>query len=238
MARWLFTLFIFSLLGTVAGLFFLYKAWQYRKNAHLAWAATSDWAMQPLVSRNSPADSGGIVLLGASITRDWPTSDWMRSLHIVNKGQYGQVSGQYLLRFKQDVIDLKPKAVVIKLCAIHATRGIPPEVTLGNLEMMIQLARYNQIEPFVASTIPVSRTFQPGNSRSLAQKILLLNQGIKSCCNRHQVTLIDYASALADEGGYLKSEYTTDGMHLNEQGYALMQEILLKEIKDGKESRP
>ena len=93
----------------------------------------------------------------------------------------GQFSGNYLLRFKRDVIDLKPRAVVIKLCAINITRDIPFEVSRNNVMMMTQLAVANGIEPVLASIVPITKEFDKRRSpKDITTEIKQFNKWLKN----------------------------------------------------------
>lgn len=228
---------ITSLLGNLVGIFVLYKALAYRKNMILAWAATEEWVSKysyPAAAESNAATSRKIVLLGASITQLWDLDRYFGKGHpFINKGLNGQFSGQYLLRFKRDVIDWHPKAVVIKLCAINITRKIPFEVSRDNIIMMTQLARANDIQPILASMIPVTEQFDKRRSpKDITKEIMEFNAWLKSYAQEHEFQYLDFFSAMADDKGYLKPELSRDGLHPNEKGYEVMSRIMKFQLKE------
>lgn len=225
MIRWMTILLVGSIIANLILAVLVYRLWQHRKNAILAWAATEEWVGQQNRNKTpAPAEpnSHKIVLLGASITQAFNPDDYFTENPFINKGINGQYSGQYLLRFKKDIIDYHPRAVIIKLCAIHVTRDIPLQISYDNIEMMTQLAQVNDIQPVLASMIPVTRTFDQNRSpKDITREIKEFNQWVESYCERNQLVYLDYFGVLADESGYLKPQYSTDGMHLNSKGYDL-----------------
>lgn len=228
---------ITSLLGNLVGIFALYKALAYRKNMILAWAATEEWVSKypyPVAADSNAAPSRKIVLLGASITQLWDLDRYFGKGHpFINKGLNGQFSGQYLLRFKRDVIDWHPKAVIIKLCAINITRNIPFEVSRDNIIMMTQLAQANVIQPILASMIPVTEQFDQRRSpKDITKEIIEFNTWLKSYAQEHEFQYLDFFSAMADDKGYLKPELSSDGLHPNERGYDAMSRLLTFQLKD------
>lgn len=235
MSRWVYILLAISLVGNVAAFFLIRKLWPHRQNAILAWAATEAWVGEQnrKVTRNpSVSNDNKIVLLGASITQGFDQSKYFEDTPFINSGVNGHVSGQYLLRFKQDVIDYHPRVAVIKLCAINFTRNIPVEITRDNVMMMIQLARANGIEPILATTIPITEKFDHQRSpKNITREIEDFNLWLKEYARKNNSAYLDYYAALADERGYLREEYSTDGLHLNEEGYKIMAACLKKLLK-------
>lgn len=237
MNRIIMALLIVSILGNLFGIFVLYKALAYRKNMILAWAATEEWVSKsqyPPATDSARAASKKIVLLGASITQLWELERYFGADHpFVNKGINGQFSGQYLLRFKRDVIDCHPKAVVIKLCAINITRNIPFEISRDNVIVMTQLAQANGIQPILASTIPVTEEFDRRRSpKDITQEIKEFNTWLKSYAQQHQFLFLDFFSAMSDDNGYLKPELSRDGLHPNDRGYEVMSRLMKLQLKD------
>jgi lysophospholipase L1-like esterase len=136
-----------------------------------------------------------------------------------------------LIRFRPDVIALKPRAVVI-LAGTNDLAGNTGPTTLeaiqANLASMAELASANDIRVVLASVLPVS-DYEIRDGKPLIQtlrrppdKILSLNQWLKDYAKMHHHTYLDYFSAMADDKGFLKDELSNDGLHPNAQGYAVM----------------
>ena len=181
-------------------------------------------------------DEKRVVFMGDSITDSWKLAEYFPNQPFVNRGISGQTTSQMLLRFRADVIDLKPKAVVI-LAGTNDISGNTGPMTLeaieGNLASMVDLAHANGINVVVASVLPVSdyNTNKEGKpivrtvQRPPAQ-ILALNQWLKNFAAERKLVYLDYFSATVDDKGFLKAELANDGLHPNEKGYAIMKPLV------------
>jgi lysophospholipase L1-like esterase len=158
-----------------------------------------------------------VIFFGDQITEYWgrvapffPGKPWL------NRGIAGQTTDQMLVRFRQDVIDLHPTAVVI-LAGLNDIAGLQgshtEEMILDNLTSMTELAQTNGVRVILASVPPSRRQWQ--------DRISELNSLIREYCARAGAIYLDYYSALA-EGGNLKKSLTGDGVLPNEAGYAVM----------------
>jgi len=152
----------------------------------------------------------------------------------IGRGIGGQTTPQMLVRFRQDVIALKPKAVVI-LAGTNDIAGNTGPATLemieNNLTSMAELAKANGIRVVLASVLPVYvYTWKP-NLRP-AQTIVALNAWMKEYARTHGAIYLDYHSAMADERLGLKKELSTDGVHPNEAGYRVMAPLTESAIRE------
>ena len=142
----------------------------------------------------------------------------------MNRGISGQTTPQMVVRFRQDVIDLKPVAVVI-LAGTNDVAGntgsMTPEMTMENFASMIDLAKANGIKVIVTSITP-AYDYPWKKGMEPAEKIKALNAMLKAYCETHGVTWVDYYSALVDEKGGMKEGTSFDGVHPNAAGYAIM----------------
>jgi lysophospholipase L1-like esterase len=176
-----------------------------------------------------------VVFLGDSITDSWDDPKYggfSNGKPYVNRGISGQTTPQMLIRFRSDVILLKPKVVVI-LAGTNDLAGNTGPTTLqaieDNLTSMSELAERHHIQVVFASLLPVSdyeKTVdgQPRiqtNRRPPAQ-IIALNDWMKSYAAKNRFAYLDYYSAMVDEKGFLRDELSNDGLHPNEKGYAVM----------------
>jgi len=145
----------------------------------------------------------------------------------LNRGISGQVTGQMLLRFHQDVIALQPQAVVIfgGTNDIGGNIGpVPLESTENNLAAMADMARANGIKVVMASLtsvcdIPDKPPMTPGRP---PETIRVLNRWIKDFAANHGLVFLDYFSATVDDKGLFRAELTDDGLHPNAKGYQIM----------------
>ncbi len=146
----------------------------------------------------------------------------------INRGYSGQTTSQMLLRFRQDVIDLHAKAVVV-LAGTNDIAGNTGPVTVEQIEenyaSMADLARANGIKVIYSSVLPVHEyTPQAAETFTLRQpaQIVALNQWLKSYCDAGNCIYLDYFSAMVDGQGHMKKELADDGLHPNPAGYKIM----------------
>jgi lysophospholipase L1-like esterase len=147
----------------------------------------------------------------------------------------GRFSDQMLIRFRQDVVSLKPKAVVIlgglnDLAGLHGAST--EEMVLDNLTSMTEIAKANGIGVVLASLTPVCNCFSQSVARErLREKIAETNELIEKYCTASGAVFLDYHAAMSHEGD-LKKEYTADGVLPNDAGYALMSRLAQKSIAE------
>jgi len=174
------------------------------------------------------ADEQRVVFFGDSITDIWKLDESFPGKHYINRGIGGQTTPQMLVRFRPDVIELKP-AVVVVLAGTNDIAGNTGDETLEQIEgdyaTMAELAKANGIRPVFASVMPIDN-YNPTALRFFLQrspeKILALNVWLKNYCADQGLVYLDYFSAMVDERGMLKAELTGDGLHPNAAGFAVM----------------
>ena len=176
------------------------------------------------------------VLMGDSITDGWPFADpeFFSDNNFVGRGISGQVTNQMLLRFRQDVIDLHPKYVVILAGTndIAENSGkIDIEKTFGNIVSMCDLARANGIKPIICSVIPAASFYWHPHVTGVAEKIVQFNTMLEEYAKANKIKYVDYHSAMKDERGGLPQNLANDGVHPTREGYDIMKSLLLKVLK-------
>lgn len=182
-----------------------------------------------------------VVFLGDSITDWWPLTEYFPQRPYVNRGISGQVTSQVLLRLRPDVIELQPKVVVI-LAGINDLAVNPGPNTVEeierNLAAMAELAGANGLRVVLASVLPVSDYNRDQANQSIVRtrplppaKIVTLNEWIKNYCVRQGLVYLDYHSAMVDRRGLLRAELSYDGLHPNENGYAVMKPLAEQAIQ-------
>lgn len=170
-----------------------------------------------------------VVFFGDSITDIWHLDEYFPGKPYINRGIGGQTTPQMLIRFRQDVIDLHPKVVVI-LAGTNDIAGNTGPMRLEDIEAnyasMADLARANHIRVVLSSVLPV-HNYTPQSQNMFAQrsptKILALNRWLKDYVAAHPDSLyLDYFTAMVDDEGLLKRDLAEDGLHPNSAGYKIM----------------
>lgn len=176
-----------------------------------------------------------IVFLGNSITQGWVRlrPDFFTSNNFVGRGIGGQTSPQLLSRFRRDVVDLAPHAVIINIGTndIAENTGVyDQDFTLGNIKSMAEIAQANNIIVILSSVLPAGGFKWNAAITDAVEKIDTLNAEIKKYAEAKNYLYIDYNTPLRDSNGALKSHFGDDGVHPNAECYELMESIVLKAI--------
>ncbi len=190
----------------------------------------NDW---PFLARYKEADlkmtapapgENRVVFMGDSITEGWHLDDSFPGKPYVNRGISGQTTPQMVVRFHQDVVNLKPKVVVILAATndvAQNTGPMTPEMTMDNFRAMVEMARANGIKPVITSILPAG-DFPWKRGMEPAPKIRALNDQLQAWCQSEGIVWVDYYSAMADAAGAMKQGLSVDGVHPNATGYAIM----------------
>ena len=201
------------------------------------WANLSRYKEENNKLLNS-SDELRVVFMGNSITESWShfDPDFFLTNSYINRGISGQTTPQMLIRFKPDVINLKPKAVVI-LAGINDIAGntgpMQVENIAENIQSMAEISKANEIQVLICSVLPaIDFPWSPGLNPST--KVLRLNKLLKNYCRENNIIYVDYYSSMVDKNGGLKvPEYTSsdDLVHPNKKGYEVMRNIIQDSLK-------
>jgi lysophospholipase L1-like esterase len=207
----------------------------------------ADWAnlakYRDANSRLAPPanNENRVVFMGNSITEGWQQyfGTMFAGKPYINRGIGGQTTPQMLVRFRPDVVALKPKVVVI-LAGTNDIAGNTGPSTLemieDNLASMAEIARANRIKVILSSVLPVfDYPWKPGLEP--APKIIALNKWMKDYAKKHGDIYLDYHSAMADERGGMRSGLASDGVHPNEAGYRVMAPLAERAIEKALRAR-
>jgi lysophospholipase L1-like esterase len=173
-----------------------------------------------------PADPQRVVFLGDSITDGWKLNQYFPGKPYVNRGIGGQTTPQMLVRMFEDVINLKPAALLIFAGTNDIARNTGPEtieMVQENFQAMTELAQLHGIRVILCALTPVSdygpRKMTEGRPPA---EILKLNVWLKEYAAKTHSVYADYFAALVDEKGMLKDGFSKDGLHPNDKGYELL----------------
>ncbi len=171
-----------------------------------------------------------VVFFGDSITDGWHLDEYFPGKTYINRGIGGQTTPQMLVRFRQDVVDLHPKVVVI-LAGTNDIAGNTGPMRLEDIEAdyqsMAELAHAGNIHLVYSSVLPVHNYTERSKdffAQRSPEKILAVNRWLKDYCavTEHGCLYLDYFSAMVDDKGLMKKDLADDGLHPNVAGYKIM----------------
>ena len=187
-----------------------------------------------------------VVFVGDSITDYWKLADYFpgKPYVVINRGIDGQTTSQMLVRFRQDVIDLNPRVLVV-LAGTNDVAGVTGPTRNQDIEAnyasMAELAQLHHIRVVFASLLPVNNyTDDAKESFALRppERILALNTWLEDYCAKNGLVYLDYFSAMVDDKGMLKRGLSDEGLHPNASGYKMMAPLAEKAIAQAIASRP
>jgi lysophospholipase L1-like esterase len=178
-----------------------------------------------------------VVFLGDSITDYWKLAEYFPGKAYINRGIDGQSTPEMLVRFRQDVIDLHPKVLVV-LAGTNDIAGVTGRTRNEDIEAnyvsMAELAGAHHIRVVFASVLPVHNyTHDAEESFALRprERILALNKWLKDYCAKNGLVYLDYFNSVVDERGMLKRDLSDDGLHPTDAGYKIMASLAEKAIQ-------
>ena len=194
------------------------------------WANLKKYQKENAILHSSETNPKRIVFMGDSITEFWSVlcPEFFAGKPYINRGISGQTSPQMLIRFRADVIALKPTIVVILAGANDIAGNTGPstlEMITDNIFSMAELAKVHQIKVILCSVLP-AYDFPWKRGSFPSEKIIKLNTIIQEYADANEILYLDYYSALVDEQKGLKSAYADDGVHPNKNGYEVMNPLV------------
>lgn len=180
-----------------------------------------------------PCPSACIAFIGDSITSNWPLlqpPNQISGLPIVNRGLPGDTTTNMLVRFRRDILQLRPRVVVI-LGGINDLARIPLPDIEHNLSAMAHDASQRKIRVVLATLPPAGKSDPPSSPlNSNRDQLLALNTWLVSLAAQNHYTLLDFHSALSDAQGVYQTGLTYDGVHPSPEGYAHMEPLLRQAV--------
>lgn len=173
--------------------------------------------------------------MGNSITEGWINTDpgFFKDYQLINRGIGGQTTPQMLLRFRQDVIDLKPKAVII-LAGINDLAGntgpSTQKMITDNFQSMAELAKASGIHVILCSILPSNR-IPWRNNQDPSNQIDSLNRWLADYASKNSFDYVNYFPNLTDDKKGLPEKYSGDGVHPNLAAYKIMEKVILPYIQ-------
>jgi lysophospholipase L1-like esterase len=180
-------------------------------------------------------DPQRVVFMGDSITDGWKLEQYFPGKPYVNRGIGGQTTPQMVVRMFEDVINLKPAAMIVLAGTNDIARNTGPEtieMIEENFQAMTELAQLHGIKVILCAVTPIS-DYTPGKKSEgrPPADILKVNQWMREYAGKAHAVFADYYAALVDDKGMLKDGFSRDGLHPNDKGYALLAPVALAAIQ-------
>lgn len=202
-----------------------------------SWIHTGRYAESNKELQSTTNNGDRVVFLGNSITEGWVRHHpqfFKSNPNFHGRGISGETTCQFLLRFRNDVLDNKPAVVVINGgtndIALN-TGDYNEDYTLGNIMSMAELAKANGIKVILTSVLPVKSYGWRPEITDAPDKICSLNNRIKEYAKANGITYVDYYTPMVVEGGALNPSYSNDGVHPTPYGYDVMEAVIVPVIK-------
>ena len=175
-------------------------------------------------------DERRVVFMGDSITEEWSNlyPEYFTEKGYINRGIGGQTTPQMLIRFKPDVVDLKPEIVVVLAGTNDIAGNTGPsnaKMITDNIFSMAEIAKAYQMKVVLSSILPVYEYDWAREIKDPPSTIQAVNDALKQYASNYGLIYLDYFSSMVDERQGLNSDYTSDGVHPNESGYILMSSL-------------
>ena len=202
---------------------------------HTDWPNLAKYRKSNERLKKSFSDGDRIVLVGDSITEGWTefNPEFFQDNNMINRGISGQTTPQMLIRLKQDAVHLGPKIIIINggTNDIWGNTGpSTPEMIIDNLCSMAEIAAKNDIDVALSTILPVYQYPDRDDIIDPPNTISLINSVLQDYCKENGLTFLDYFSPMADKKKGLRSDYGTDGVHPNKQGYSVMEQVVRETI--------
>lgn len=187
-----------------------------------------------------PNNGHRVVFMGNSITENWMWrhAEFFHTNHYICRGISGQDTYQMLYRFREDVVNLKPRVVVINGGTNDIAENNCPyneDRTFGNIVSMVEIAQANGIKVVIASVLPTNHFRWKPQVTGVADKIASLNARLEAYAKKHKIAFANYYAALVyGPNRELRPELGEDGVHPIQKGYLVMEPIVQEAIKRAK----
>ena len=201
------------------------------------WANLQRYAQQNAELPKPDKNEKRVVFMGNSITEGWVRThpDFFKTNGYIGRGISGQTSYQFLLRFREDVINLSPALVVINAGTndvAENTGAYNEDYTFGNIVSMAELAKANKIKVILTSVLPAAAFKWRMEIKDVPQKIKSLNDRIEAYAKANKIPFVNYYKAMVvDENQALNPQYTKDGVHPTSEGYDIMEPLIKNAIE-------
>ena len=201
------------------------------------WANLQRYAQQNAELPKPDKNEKRVVFMGNSITEGWVNThpDFFKSNGYIGRGIGGQTSYRFLVRFREDVINLSPALVVINAATndiAENTGAYHEDRTFGNIVSMVELAKANHIKVILTTTLPAAAFGWNPAIKDAPQKIQSLNARIEAYAKANKIPFVNYYQPMVvGENKALNPQYTKDGVHPTGEGYDIMEALIKQAIE-------
>lgn len=200
------------------------------------WAGFDRYAESNREVAAAPAEQRRVVFLGNSITDFWPSThpEFFSANGYVGRGISGQTTYRFLSRFREDVVNLHPRILVLNGATNDIAENSHPydaDRTFGNIQSMVEIARANGIKVVLTSVLPAAKFPWNPEVANVPEKIVALNARLAEYAKANRIPFVDYYSSLLDaDGRSLDPRYSEDGVHPNAAGYSVMEKLIKAQL--------
>lgn len=163
----------------------------------------------------------GIIFLGNSLTQGGDWSAWFPEQKPANRGISGDNTEGVLARL-QEITDAKPAKLFLMIGINDISQNYKNDYLCKNFEKIIRrvLTESPETTIYIQSILPVNNDF--GRYKKLNNKekqIESLNIRLKKLCKKENIRYVNLYPLFLQHKHKLNPAYTTDGLHLNKEGY-------------------
>ena len=237
---------IISILANLAIFYVAYKAWEYRSHIN-HFLEKYQQVSEEFSARSTYAEANDEIVLDSTFTNrivffgtrmilNYDLKKYFPDYEAVNRGVEGQRVAGYLLRYKPDVLDLHPRAVVIEISSYNFRPYNTIEEIQDYTELLAQLSRFNRVEPILTTVITPRLEFKEYadikelGDYNVFDSVGAYNRWLKNYCSEYQLPLVDIDSLLADENGFLSEKLSDNLVEPDDSGYLIISDAIKKQL--------
>ena len=240
--RWRFVLLI-SLIGNLTIVYVAYKAWDYRSSINYwldkylyvvdEFSGRSRYEPENESLRSDTTVLGRVVFFGSQVMEEWPLDGYFPGYETINRGVTGQRVSGFLLRFRPDVVQLKPQYVVIEVSSYNFRPNTDPHENLDYVMMLAEMARCHGIEPILTTCIPPRDDYEVDEHEdyNVRDTVALYSSRLAEFASKNGFLLADWRAAVADSSGYLRHDLSRTKVDLNPAGYEVLAATVIASIE-------
>jgi len=220
-----------SLIGNLTIVYVGYKAWEYRSNINYwldkyllvidEFSGTDTYRSANSELQSEKIIPGRIVFFGTQVINDWPLDKFFPDYETIDRGVIGQRAAGFLLRFRQDVIELRPEYVLIEISSYNFRPNTRADEIYDYVVSMVELAQFNNIQPILTTAFPPRRMYEVDEhpNYNVADTVATYNNWLSVYTREHDILLADWYSAVVDSTGNLRTDLSVTEVDLNQSGY-------------------